>query len=225
MREFVMPTKKEIDSLKRQHKSIHQLTLSASGKTEAVAIVRYPRLADIQQSVALGDGSEFSSGWIQFENCVIAADPAIYEDDELKYAAAIKMGTIFEVYESTIISVPVTAELIDKIKGDLEVEVLTKVRKLKELRKLVVLNGKRPADGEKDKREIIEAYLMPPTLAVRQLAVQSGDAMNMGIVYMQECWLSGDSRLRSGDNDEIRFAAIMASVGLFKRYTATVEKL
>lgn len=209
-----MPSAAQIKSWKEQFKAIHKITPDPT-RPEIFCIVRHPKLIDIVSSSELGGGDEIKIGSLQLTDCWLLGDERIKSDIELLRAASKKMGGLFKVYKNSVEYISVTAEILKSI----PVEQIDRVKADGEVRKLTVI-----VPDETGKPIKKSAWLRKPDMLDVEKAETGGDPIAMGTIYLQECWLSGCKDLKEGE-DEIRFAAYLAALGIFRRFTADVEKL
>jgi len=210
---FKMPAEGKLSSWKKQHNEIHKITPDPS-RPEIFCIVRHPRLLDISSSAELGGTDEQKQGEIQLRDCWLDGDQRILTDSELIRSASIKMASIFRVHSVNVEFLPVTDEILKSIPSDK----LERVKADGEVRRVTVIV---PVDGKDVKKA---CWLAKPSLEDVEKASTASDPISMGTIYLQECWLSGCKDLKEGD-DEIRFAAYLGAINIFRRYTAEVEKL
>lgn len=224
---YQLPTEGQIAKWKKQHGTLHKLTVKVPGQEDAICIVRPPKVSDISMSAQLGNGDEFQIGKLQLEACWLHGDERIKNRLAFTQAAAIQMGRIFEVFPWTIETVDVTKELIEKLTTQgVDAEVISRVSDEGVVRKVVILNGTKPVlkDGE-DQREKLEAIFCQPNLKIKEKADLMTEFLDQGSVYIKECFLSGDERFKNHSDEHIAFASYMAGNSLLEQLTAEVEKL
>lgn len=204
-----MPSDAQIQAWKKEHNEIHKITPDPE-RPEIFCIVRHPKMNDIIMSSELGGSDEIEIGRIQLESCWLAGDETIKTNFELLKAAALKMGGVFRVYGTQVMFLELTQDLLTKIPKEKHDRVLPDG----EIRKLIVI-----VDGVEK-----SALLARPNLLDTNKAKTAKNVVEQGTIYLQECWLSGDEELKSG-NDEIRFSAYLAALGLIRSFAAKVEKL
>lgn len=210
---FKMPSEAKLNAWKKDHNAIHKITPDPN-RPEIFCIVRHPKLNDISSSSELGGNDQVKIGIVQLNDCWLDGDVRIKTDIELLRAAALKMGAIFKVYDYSLEFLPVTADVLKSIPADK----LDRVKADGEVRKLTVtvMEDQKPVKKS--------AWLCKPDMFDVEKAETTNDPLSQGTIYLQECWLSGCKDLKEGD-DETRFAAYLAALGIFRRFTATVEKL
>lgn len=95
---IINPTPEQIDAWKKQHKTIHKLTIS--GKTAYLKNPDRRTLSLAMTKIAKNDimgGSE-----VLLENCWLGGNPEIKTDDELFMGAISKVGELIQVKEAEL---------------------------------------------------------------------------------------------------------------------------
>lgn len=98
---FTLPTKTELDVLKKKHGKLFQITIK-SGSKEYHAIVRKPKIADLQVASASEKKKPFTFNASIWANCKLAGDPAIELDDDLLMGAYSQVDEIIATAEASI---------------------------------------------------------------------------------------------------------------------------
>ncbi len=232
---YQMPTEAKIKQWKKEHGSLHKITPDPS-RPAIFCIVRHPKLNDIVSSSQVGGSDELKIGVCQLNDCWLDGDARIKTDAELQKSAALKMGTLFETYESKLEYISVTeailkdvpADKLERVKADGEVRRLTVfvetfAEKLARLNAIENNKTDSVVSEVKDPVQLV-AILMKPNFEDLEKADTANDPIARGTIFLQECWISGDEALLKG-TDEIRFSAYLASLRLFRTFTSAVEKL
>ena len=224
---YQMPSAGQIKQWKKEHGTIHKLTVKVPGQESAICIVRSPKVTDISHSHAMGDGDSYTMGKLQLESCWLDGDERIKTRLSFSQSAALQMGRIFGVFPWDIQSVLVTKQLLEKLKAQgVSAEVIEKVVAEGMVRKIAILNGAVPLVKEgKDTREIVEALFRCPDLEVKEKVDSVSDFLDQGSLFINECFLSGDKRLKDHSSEPIAFASYMAGNALIEKLTTEVEKL
>jgi hypothetical protein len=99
---FTLPSKTEIAALKAKHGSISQITVKDKSGNEFHAILRKPKLQDMQIAAASEAKKKFTYNLSIWNNCKLSADPAIEADDFLLVGALQEINSIVQYAESSI---------------------------------------------------------------------------------------------------------------------------
>jgi len=214
---FKTPTPVQIESWKKQHGEIRQLNVN-----DATCIVRMPKLEDVDMAQTIGKDDEVKTGLIQLRNCWLAGDEKILNDLDYTLNASRIMGRLFPVLECTLEDVKLVTALKKQVPED-------KIQKVEEdgiIRKMSVKVKvlKRDLKGNPIEWDEAVGYFRKPDMEIRDKAIDASTFIQEGKVYVDECWLFGDERLRTGA-DEIRFQAYTHGHFLIKRHTVEVVKL
>lgn len=233
-KEYQMPTQGQIDNWKNQHGHLHKIVVKVPGESDAICIVRPPKISDITQSSNLGEGDSFKIGNIQLTNCWLHGDERIRKRFSIKKAAVDQMSMIFQVYPFTVESVKLNEEILKSLNDSgIDPAILLKVKEEGMVRKVTILNGakaemvedKESPSGFRDKREKIEAYFQCPDLSIIEKVNTMTDFIDQGIIYINESFLYGDKRFKDGSDEHVSFAAFRAGHSLVEHFTTEVEKL
>jgi hypothetical protein len=99
--DFVLPTKSEIDALKKKHGKLFQIAVKKDGK-DYFAILRKPKIVDLQVASASEKKKAFTFNASIWANCKLVSDPAIDGDDDLLMGAYSQIDEIIETAEASI---------------------------------------------------------------------------------------------------------------------------
>lgn len=100
---FTIPSAKDIEALKKKHGAVFQITVSKGGQ-EFNAILRKPKLQDMQVASASEKRKPATFNVSIYQNCKIAAhtDPEIEADDELYMGALEQVNEIISFAQGSI---------------------------------------------------------------------------------------------------------------------------
>ncbi len=99
---FTLPSKAEIETLKKKHGELSQITVKDKLGNEFHAIVRKPKFADMQIASASEAKKKMTYNLSIWNNCKIAADPAIDADDYLLVGALGQINELVDYAEGSI---------------------------------------------------------------------------------------------------------------------------
>lgn len=102
MEEFKLPNKTELAALKVKHGALFQITVTGKDKKEYHAILRKPKMQDLQIASASEGKKKFTYNLSIYNNCKVVADPAIDADDYLLLGALGQINDLVEFAEASI---------------------------------------------------------------------------------------------------------------------------
>lgn len=226
----------QIDAWKKQHGEIYLLT-APSGK---ICYARKPRIPDILTSSREGNGDVDLTAASQLRQCWLSGDESLrptaglfYEgterftgDAEGMLTVAKSLAAEFRMHQTTLTDIPFTPEMEKElVAAKVNPDMIAQVKDKGEVRQMKLFYGPLPEEFELDERKVFSCLLKIPGLTEKgNAAIASGMKYMRGVSMLNQCWLTGDSELRSG-NDEIVFSAGMQASWLFKEVQAQAVKL
>lgn len=98
---FILPSKAEIDTLKKKHGKVFQITVKKDGK-DYHALIRKPKITDLQIASASEKKKPFTFNASIWANCKITGDPAIEADEDLLMGAYSQIDEVIATAEASI---------------------------------------------------------------------------------------------------------------------------
>lgn len=99
---FKLPSDAEIKVLKNKHGELSQITVVDKEGKEYHAIMRKPKMVDMQIASASEKKKALTYNLSIWNNCKIVSDPAIDADDVLLMGALQQVNELIEIAESSI---------------------------------------------------------------------------------------------------------------------------
>lgn len=99
---FTLPSKSEIETLKKKHGELHLITVKDSAGAESHAILRKPKMYDLQVAAASEAKKKMTYNLSIWNNCKIVADPVIEGNDTLFLGALGQINEIIEIADASI---------------------------------------------------------------------------------------------------------------------------
>lgn len=228
---YQMPSEAQIAKWKKEHGSLHKLTVKVPGQNDAICIVRAPKVSDLSYAASAGENDDYKTILAQLKSCWLSGDERINTKLSIQQSVVKKMGGIFPVYPRKIETIEVTPELIEKFKtqGATD-ELISKVQVDGTVRRIEITIGVTPVmvvkEGkEEDTREKIEAYFIEPDLKIKEVADLMSAFLDKGSVLINESFIAGDARFKDHTDEPIAFASYFLGNFLIEELTAEVEKL
>jgi len=235
--DIVKPTPEQIAKWKKEHGEIYRLV--AGGVT---AYVRKVKIVDMLHAVSIGV-TDMDLRMAQYIACWLGGDlsgkPTIgllsanqHEhpfkgNGEAVKSLAEQTALSFKLLERSVEDVELTAEMVSVVEASgLSKERMAQIKSDGKLRKVIVHFGARPSEGEPDKREVVTALVSVPGLTEYANAqISSNNHYGRGISLINQCWITGDDRIRINTEEEIHWAAGLVGQSLFREYAVEVTKL
>ncbi|GIV42048.1 MAG: hypothetical protein KatS3mg034_1358 [Vicingaceae bacterium] len=95
-------TEAQIKKWKAKYGDVYAITVNIEEDTKATAYFRKPDLQIISAAAKFADIDPIKSGNIMLENCWLAGDEIIKEDEEAKLGVIKKLGELFKIKEAEI---------------------------------------------------------------------------------------------------------------------------
>lgn len=99
---FKLPGKAEIEKLKKEHGEIFQVDVKEKDGTVRSAILRKPKMRDLQVATASEKKKPMSFAQSIWSNCKLVGDPAIEASDYLIAGAYAQLDEIVEFAEASV---------------------------------------------------------------------------------------------------------------------------
>lgn len=95
-------TQETIDDWKLKFKKVSLISVKDDDGTEKCGYFKRPDLKILSAAGTFADKDPIKSGCVMFDNCWLAGDAELKENDELKMSAIIQLNQIFRIREATL---------------------------------------------------------------------------------------------------------------------------